>query len=392
MVPPTKRFSTFTRNVGVFTLAGVIALTASCIGNSEGRRGGPEAAYAGPTIGFSGPTAPLLQGRAVVDKKGNLMMAWSGASATIRFRGRAVSVDLTEKGENNYLVLIDGKPKREKVVPDPGRSTIELVRGLSQGEHTVTLYKLTEPSVGTSLIHAFILNNAGEALPAPRARKIRIEVIGDSITAGYGNEGPNETCGFSPETENHFKTYAARAARALQADLTTLAWSGKGVFSNRGSKTDRVTMSALWTKSLPKENVDYDFSAPPPQVVLINLGTNDFAPEVKDYTPFSSAYESLLHDVRNRYPEAQIFALLGPMMSDNYPEGRNALTKIRSDLSALVQKKNDGGDKKLHFLEFAVMQQDEGRGCHWHPSVKTHERMAATLVSTIRKKTELGGK
>jgi len=362
-------------------LAG-FALSA-CVGSSEGRRGGPAAAYSGPVVTFDGVTTPRIAGRGVITKKGGLKMAWSGTAATVHFKGTAVSVDMTDNGKNNYLVLIDGKPKREKITPDPGRSTTELIRGLRRGEHTVTLYKLNEPLVGTSELHAFILDDNGEALPPLEETRPRMEIIGDSISTGYGLEGENEKCGFSPETENHYLTYGARVARHFKADLTTIAWSGKGVFSNRGSTSDLATMSTLWTKSLPTEDVEYDFSGPAPEVVVINLGTNDFAPDVKDTSPFGAAYDKMLEDVRGKYPNSKIFVLLGPMMSDEYPEGKNALTKIRGLLTDIVKKRSAEGDENIRFLEFAAPTSDEGKGCDWHPSQKTHARTAATLVAAI---------
>jgi hypothetical protein len=59
----------------------------------------------------------------------------------------------------------------------------------------------------------------------------RIEIVGDSITCGYGNEG-TDPCNFSAETENHYLTYGALAARMFGAELSTVAWSGKGVVNN----------------------------------------------------------------------------------------------------------------------------------------------------------------
>jgi lysophospholipase L1-like esterase len=268
---------------------------------------------------------------------------------------------------------------------------VELIRGLPRAEHTVTLYKLTEPLVGDTTVHAFVMDQYGEALPTLAPAPRRIEVIGDSISAGYGNEGAGPNCPFSAETENHFLSYAARAARALNADLTTLAWSGRGVFTNRGSTTETETMSVLWKRVLPSEGgSSWGFPAPPPDAVIINLGTNDFAPEVKDETPFRAAYDALLSDVRQHYPDAQLFAAVGPLLSDAYPEGRHALTTVRTTLRELVGARTSGGDAKLHYLEFEPVLADEGYGCDFHPSVKTHTRMAAELVSALS--TTLGWK
>ncbi len=359
------------------------SLPLACVGTSESRRGGPEAAYSGPFINFSGEVAPSIEGRVARDDQGGVKMAWSGTALSVRFRGTAVSVDITDNGTNQYLALIDGKPLKQKVTPSSGRTTISLIKGLTRGEHTVTLYRLNEPLVGTSTVHGFVLDEHAEALPQAPDSRPRLLLVGDSISTGYGNEGSDEACHFSPETENHFLTYGARTARELGASLTTVAWSGKGVFSNRGDEVD--PMPALWTKALPAEGVEYPVGdSPTPRAVVINLGTNDFAPEVADVTPFEAAYNDFLSDVRTRYPETHIFVTVGPLLTDAYPEGKMALTTVRNTLSALVEMRKKSGDVKIHYLEYAQPTEDEGRGCDWHPSVKTHSRMAATLVRALR--------
>jgi hypothetical protein len=249
-------------------------------------------------------------------------MAWSGTSATLKFHGTAVSAEITDSGNNQFLVLIDGVPKREKISPSAGRTTVELIKGLPRGEHTITLYKLTEALVGTTTVHSFILDESGTPLAWEEPNKPQILLLGDSISTGYGNEGANEKCTFSPETENHFLTYGARAAREVGAELTTVAWSGKGVFSNRGSASDTTPLPALWKKALPAEGVDASLDGPAPDAIVINLGTNDFAPGVEDTAPFKPSYEVFLDDVRGQYPGADLFVTVGPLLSDAYPEGK----------------------------------------------------------------------
>lgn len=371
-------------SLGLMSLATLSAT--GCVGSSEQRRARPEAAYSGPVTELSGPTAPAFIGRFQTGAEG-VTFAWSGSEITLHFKGTAASVDLTDTGRNQYLVLVDGKPLRNKVTPPSGRSAVELVSGLPRGEHTVTLYKLTEPLVGEATLHGFILDKYGEALPTPARSERRIEIIGDSISTGYGNEGNDPACGFSPETENHFVTYGARAARELGAELVTLAWSGRGVFSNRGSTTETETMSVLWERTLPSDAKSaFDFKATPPSAVVINLGTNDYAPEVKDTAPFGPAFDALFASVRGRYPEAHIFITLGPLLRDDAT--RPSYTEAKTILTGLVDKKKAGGDKRVHFFEFGRVRADEGLGCDYHPTEKTHRRMAGELLGVL--KAELG--
>lgn len=341
-----------------------------------------------PPSPWSGPLAPRLTGR-FHEQGGALHFAWSGSAVTVRFHGTGLAVDLQDAGQNRFAVLVDGQLRLDRVVPGRRRRTLPLVAGLPKGEHTLTLYRLTEALVGETVLHGFHLPEGGTFLPAPPAARRRIEVIGDSISAGYGNEGPSELCSFSPSTENHYETYGAIAARALDADLVTIAWSGKGVMSNRGDATDAVLLPELWRRTLPtREDSPWPFAAPPPQVVVINLGTNDFAPAVADTSPFAAAYARFVAEVRERYPEAMLLCAVGPLLRDPEPAERapngGALSAVRQALSATVVARRRAGDERVEVLEFEAVRESEGWGCDYHPSVASHRRMAGTLAARIR--------
>jgi len=312
--------------------------------------------------------------------------AWSGSSLSARFSGHSVSVDLDDAtGNNRFAVIVDGKVQGAKLSVARGSHPYTLASGLAPGSHEVTLYRLTEANQGETNFLGFRFGKGGALLPrAPHVSR-RLEIIGDSISTGYGNEGADKNCKFSPETENHFLTYEAIAARKLDADLVTIAWSGKGVFSNRGSTVDTVVMPVLWKRTLP-ERADsrWDFSGYQPDAVVINLGSNDFAPEVRDTSPFGGAYLAFVREVRSHYPSAAILCTVGPVLSDTWPEGRKALTQARQAIKSAVDTLRQGGDAKVSFLEFPQQTEVNGYGCDWHPSLKTHEIMAGLLEKELR--------
>ncbi len=369
---------------------GLLALSAlsfgtGCVGGSTERRGGPLAAYDGPVIETKDSSAALFEGRFAFEKEG-ARFSWSGSAVTIRFRGTSVSAVLEDSGKNRFLVLVDGKPLKEKVVAPDGRATVPLVKGLVRGEHTVTLYKLTEPLVGETKLLGFVLDAYGEPLPSPPAKERRILLIGDSISTGYGNEATDPALGFDPNTENHYLTYGARAARELGASLTTVAWSGRGVHSNRGSTTETKTMKDLWKSVLPESSRDREVSndSERPDVVLVNLGTNDFAPEVADTTPFRARFTELLTEIRALHARAEIVVCVGPLLTDHYPPGKKALSTVLGELSAEVDARRTAGDERISLLQFGAPRADEGLGADYHPTEKTHRRMAAELIAFLK--------
>jgi hypothetical protein len=317
-----------------------------------------------------------------------LTFAWSGSRISAHFSGTTAGVVLADaSGKNQFGVFIDGKLQPQKLATKSGEHAYLLGAGLSPGEHDVVLHRLTEANLGETKFLGFRFGKGGKLVSPGRASARRIEVIGDSISTGYGNEGPDKTCHFSPETENHYLTYGAIAARAVGAELVTIAWSGKGVFTNRGSAVDTIVMPVLWKRTLPeRDDSRWNFAEYQPDVVVVNLGSNDFAPEVADYSPFDRSYLAFIREVRAQYPKATIFCALGPALSDNWPEGRMALTNARRGVKGAVDALHEGGDARTFFVEFPVQTGENGYGCDWHPSLKTHELMGAELASELREK------
>ena len=72
-----------------------------------------------------------------------------------------------------------------------------------------------------------VTNGALVPTPPPFTRKL--EFIGDSITCGFGNEGPGPNCPFTADTENESLAYGTLTAQALNAEHHTIAWSGIGM-------------------------------------------------------------------------------------------------------------------------------------------------------------------
>lgn len=330
------------------------------------------------------PDSALLVGRFQADDEG-LRFAWSGSAVTVRFSGTGLQMDVRDAGQNRFYAVVDGKVRGDKIVPGRGLRTVELASGLPEGEHSVTLYRLTEPLVGETQVVGVRLPPGGRLLPPPAPRQRRIEILGDSISTGYGNEGADPTCTYAPSTQNHYETYGARAARALEADLVTIAWSGKGILSNRGRVDDPVLMPELWLRTLPERGESqWHFTGPAPHAVVINLGTNDFAPEVEDTSGFSAAYSRLLDGVRRRYPEAYVLCTVGPLLNDVSPPGKRPLSTVRSALENAVRARAEAGDRNAGVLEFSAPSPAEGHGCDYHPSRATHRRMADVLATRLR--------
>lgn len=395
----------------------------------------------------------------------NVRFDWSGNYITARFNGTQVSARLVAtEGDVLFSAVLDGGEPREihvlsKTAQPAGFVAPEsylLFDNLPPGEHEIVLHRDTEAQNGMTIFRGFDFGG-GQLLPQ-RQRQRRIELIGDSITCGYGNEGNNATCPFDieirrqgqcpegnlpadfekqyptcnvarvPFTENQYLAYSSIVGRQFDADVTTLCWSGKGVERNYREPTQgaaaldaKTTIPMLWrertigTKRNPPPDtpadqlanfgVPWDFQEPEPQVVVINLGTNDYTRDVlrgSEPTPdglgdnvpdgdvnreaFKEEYRKLLADVRAKRPNAHIIMAVPPMLTDQFPSD-NARRNLTEDLKFLAAEFEAKGDRKVYAMELVEQGTRYGLGCDYHPNRMVHEIMAEQVAGAIRSKT-----
>ena len=353
---------------------------ANAAGAGAGRAGaasggaGAASGGAGQSSGGAGPLGPHFIGRFDQSKADAPVFAWPGTAIALRFTGTAIGVTLSDSGNNVFEVVLDGK--HTVLTLQSGMKKYALGSGLAAGAHDLLLYRRTEPSFGETTFNGFDVS-ASAYLPGAPFPTRRLEVIGDSISAGYGNEGVNP-CQFTSATENQYLSYEAIAARAVNAELYTEAWSGIGMLRNYDATTTDV-MPDRYPRTLPERATSaWDFGKFLPDAVVINLGTNDFA-KGDPGAAFQAAYLKFVTDLRVHYASSRFFLALGPMLSDgDYP-------KAAAYLKAVIAARATAGDKNLTLLEFGSQDANaDGLGCDYHPSLKTHQKMADKLQAALK--------
>jgi len=339
----------------------------------------------GPTTAQSPLPVEIKASSAEVARSGRFVAGddavrcqWSASQVSLAFEGTDVQVRLTDEGGNFFEVELDGKVVGSFKPFSKKTTVVDLGRGLPAGRHLVRVMKRTEAFCGAVSFEAFLLSGGGKALTPPPA-KHRIEVIGDSISCGYGNEGKSEKEHFLPATENAYMTYGAITARAFDAEYACIAWSGQKMWPDH-MLPDRYDL-AFPTDSTSK----WDFSTWKPEVVLINLATNDFGKQNPDRDGWIKAYEAFVKRVRGNYPGATIYLALGSMMSDSYPKGNKALSTAREYLQQIHNDLTSDGDANIKLIEFPTQNaQRDGLGSDYHPSIKTQQRMAQQWIAAIQ--------
>jgi lysophospholipase L1-like esterase len=304
--------------------------------------------------------------------------AWSGTGFIARFNGTSLAADLATTGAAQiFKVVVDGAPQAPFTVA-AGQATHMLASGLAAGEHSVELHRQTEGPQGESRLIGLTVGD-GALMDPPAGPGRLIEVIGDSISCGYGNLGTLADTDCFP-TESHWDTYASIAGRALGAEVSTIAASGRGIIRNYGGDTNG-TMPMLYDRTVTNLGSPvWDFHIEP-QVVVINLGTNDISNGKGDPgAAFRDTYTTLLATVRANYPDAFIVCIIAPLLNGS------ELATISGHIMAAVDARNAAGDANVEFYSQIPAQTSDKYACQYHPNVAENMLMADLLVGELKAK------
>jgi len=195
----------------------------------------------------------------------------------------------------------------------------------------------------------------------------KIELVGDSISAGYGSRGyagAPSGCPVTAFTSGNTYTYNFFLAESFNADIIPIAWSGKGMYVNCCDNGETMPFYYLQTLGGGQYTKDWDFNRYVPDMLLINLGTNDFG---HDGGPawrerFIEIYVQFVGNatVRYRKPQLPIFVAQGPM---------NCGDVYKATLNEVVSRLNAKTPGTATYLDMCGPPND---GCGGHPGVQGH--------------------
>ena len=302
---------------------------------------------------------------------------WPGVYIRAKFTGTRCSIRLND-GNNLYDVTID---EEEPQVLQTDTSTVySIASGLADTVHTILIEKRTEASIGRGEFLGFILDENRNLITPSLPSERRIEFIGNSITCGYGVEGENASSPFTPETESATLSYAALIGRALSADYAIVAYSGKGVVRNYGdsNQTSADPMPGLYDRTCCYDFTSaWDFTSWIPEVVVINLGTNDFSTQPHPDKPvFQEAYTGLIERVQSQYPEVTIFCVCGPMI------GEPCASYIEEVVNGCRQNNTN---KEVYYIPISTsLLTSSDRGSDWHPNISGQQKITDVILPIIQ--------
>ncbi|HWA86474.1 MAG TPA: SGNH/GDSL hydrolase family protein [Opitutus sp.] len=313
------------------------------------------------TVGADNP-AIRYSGRSEGAGTTKVTFGWSGARMRLRFEGSAsVGVRLDDDSGGNYaMAWIDGKPAK-KFRLDAKDGFYPLAEGLDLGAHTIEVVRVTECAVGLMHFRGFVLERGAKPLAWRDAHDRKIEFIGDSITCGYGVEVNDAKIHFTPATENFCLGYSGVTARRLDADYLVVARSGIGMVRNYDGPRDgsKDSMPPVYPHTFYlRPGSDWDYHHFIPDVVCLNLGTNDFSTTGVNVDKFVATYADFLKMLLAHYPDARIVVLQGPM--NNSPE-------LKTALHDAIGKLGGPASRRVRYFELSA-QGAHGYGADYHPN------------------------
>lgn len=333
------------------------------------------------------PDADRLQysGRIDFDYAEGPLWVYPCTYVKLRFRGKSIQAVMTNQRsywQSEMGWILDGKEGRA-VLKDEGVTVFTIAEDLEDGEHELCLYKRMD-ACHRVVFHGFVVEEGFTLLEPPARPARRIEVFGDSVSAGEVSEAVH-CCGqpdpeHNGEYSNSYYSYAWLTARALGAELHDIAQGGVALMDNTGYYNMPNTRGMEWIYDKIQYQSEeggsklWDFSQYTPQVVILAFGQNDNHPEdiMQDFEGekaklWRERYGAFVQKLRTLYPQAHIICKT-TILCHNFSWDR-AIETVVEELQ----------DEQVHYFKYS----NNSVGTPGHIRRPEAEKMADELSAYI---------
>ncbi len=310
-----------------------------------------------------------INGRTLYD--GGLCISWSNSGVELNFIGNRI--------EFNFAEYVSQEPVYVRAFTENGEQRFGLLGAMpkvilefdSEKMHTVKLLRASSGNVPLVLKSVKAFGENPQFLDPPKEKSLKLEFLGDSITAGFGVLASAEQNTHYTYEEDSTKAYAYLTAELLDAEIRTEAWSGQGVY-RACTAVEGYTFRKIFDMAL-RERYGYDHSQWTPDVIVLNCGTNDVPGGTDEENMYKEA-DFLIDKVRGVYPCAKIVWTYGMMN-----------TKFHDTLSGLIEDKNRRGDGNLYYLPLEIITLEKNEvGAIGHPNYNASLRVSKVLAEFIK--------
>lgn len=304
-----------------------------------------------------------------------------GTVVEFKFTGTSLKLELSEDNWNrgNYLdVYLDNDPNPITIELKPRNKQpmiYDIAEGLDNQVHNVVLVKRTDYIMGEFNFHGIVID--GQLLPPAPDSKRKIEVYGDSITAGavveYEVPGVQDPQGRNDSMSNAYYSYASILARDYDAELSLVAQSGASLMNGFGYWHNGTGAESFYDKSQPLIDAPlWNFDNYIPDLVIIALGQNDSSTihigRNVSAQNWKNHYKQLITNLRAKYPNSYFIGMFPNMYHDkgwdNYI------------IEAIAEYRRENNDNRV----FSLIHEQVTPG---HPRISEQQQMADTLKEFI---------
>jgi len=323
-----------------------------------------------------------FSGRTNYEKGDFVILSWSASAVTVGFVGTSLEIKGWTNNVANLDVFVDGEddPSARVSLQYPGDDpvVVPVVSGLPYGPHVVTLYKSSQSNFGDWYFYGMrIFGHADKSL-LPGLPERRIEFIGNSITCGTDVLLPVPGTESDFSHESAFYSYAGQTAKILDAEIYNICSGGHGIYRNYdGSTALTLPIVYKWTGTQSLTVVPWDHDKWHPDIVVVNLGTNDFASGKNDSTQFVNRTVDFIRKIRSYHASAKIVLLDGPMLTGEY------MVKCRQYLEIAKDILEGEGVKDLFRFSFEP-RGESPYNVVFHPTKEEAHEDAENLSAWIR--------
>ena len=310
-------------------------------------------------------------------------LGYPGTSIEFKFVGTKLQIELEEDGwgsENYVDVYLDDNPQPVtiKLQQNNGEPIVyDVAAGLENKTHNVVIYKRNDYSTGEFKFHGVLID--GQLLPPNPDSQRRIEVYGDSISAGIAVEHPvtgvADPEGDTSSISNAYYSYGAILARKYDAEVSLIAQAGISLvngfgywntFWNNGTGGEAIYDKV---KPLPDAPV-WNFNNYSPDLVIMAYGQNDSATvgDSLSSEEWKQRYKQAIANIRAKHPDAYFIAMFPAMFHDR--QWDEYLTE------AIAEYRTEYNDDRV----FSLIHEQVTPG---HPRIQEQEAMADTLQKFI---------
>lgn len=335
----------------------------------------------------------IYSGRIDFSNKLKPNFIFPASSLNFRFFGKSAKISLVnEKAYNNNYVgaIVDGI-QQKYLLNDSGITEINLFNEETPREHNVLFFKRMDGGQHEFNLESLSISNDGYLLePLPRPTR-RIEVYGDSVSAGEVTEAIDFVGKSDPQNKgeysNSYYSYAWMTARNLNAEIHNISQGGIALLNGTGwfAAPKYPGMESMWDKLYYNpylnngKQENWDFTKYTPHLVIVAIGQNDnrYNGEQNEYMTnepngkkalyWKKKYKEFINNLRKKYPKAVI--ILTTTILNHYPSWDNAIDEVCKDI-------NDS--RIVHFLYTR-----NGKGTPGHPRIPEDKEMADELTSYI---------